>query len=181
MPADLTPRSRRFRLPRRLLSLLLLVAVAINVIAALQAHAATHFVPGAPSFEQQLAVPLPQKAWVMLNGLHIPRPLNHTTPANHNLPYEVRRIPIGSQEYLEAWSVPHPSPRGTVIMFAGYAGVKEGLLTPAAHLYRFGYSSLLVDFRGSGGSSGTDTMLGIREAEDYNGPGNSDNDLSGIV
>jgi alpha-beta hydrolase superfamily lysophospholipase len=166
MPPDLAPRSRRFRLPRRLLSLLLVVLVALNVIAALQAHAATHFVPGAPSFEQQLAVPLPQKAWTLLTGVHIPRPLNHTTPANHNLPYEVRQIALGSQEHLEAWYVPHPSPRGIVIMFAGYAGVKEGLLTPAAHLYRFGYSSLLVDFRGSGGSSGDDTTLGIREAED---------------
>jgi fermentation-respiration switch protein FrsA (DUF1100 family) len=51
-------------------------------------------------------------------------------------------------------------------MFSGYAGVKEGLLTPAAHMFRFGYSSLLVDFRGAGGSSGSDTTLGIREADD---------------
>jgi alpha-beta hydrolase superfamily lysophospholipase len=51
-------------------------------------------------------------------------------------------------------------------MFTGYAGVKDGLLTPAAHMYRFGYSSLLVDFRGSGGSSRNDTTLGVREAKD---------------
>jgi len=52
------------------------------------------------------------------------------------------------------------------LMFPGYAGVKEAFLTPAAQLYQFGYSSLLVDFRGSGGSSGNDTTLGLREADD---------------
>jgi len=67
---------------------------------------------------------------------------------------------------LEAWFVQHPHPRGIVLMFPGYAGVKEAFLTPAAHLYQFGYSSLLVDFRGSGGSSGNDTTLGLREADD---------------
>lgn len=138
----------------------------LNVVAALQAHAATHFVPESPSLEQQLALLLPQRIWTLLTGVKIPRPVNHATPADHHLPYELHTIPLGTGEQLEAWYVPHSAPRGLVIMFAGYAGVKEALLTPAAYLYQFGYSSLLVDFRGSGGSSGTDTTLGIREAED---------------
>jgi pimeloyl-ACP methyl ester carboxylesterase len=62
--------------------------------------------------------------------------------------------------------VPQPQPRGIALMFVGYAGVKEGALTPAAKLYQWGYSSLLVDFRGVGGSSRNDQTLGIREAED---------------
>jgi hypothetical protein len=33
-------------------------------------------------------------------------------------------------------------------------------------MYEMGYSTFLVDFRGSGGSSGTVTTLGMREAED---------------
>jgi alpha-beta hydrolase superfamily lysophospholipase len=158
--------SHRHRWLRRLLLFLVVAVLAFNCVAALQARAATHFVPDAPPVQQQLAVPLPHKLWTLLTGVKIPRPVNHATPAEHYLPYQVRTISVGSGEHLEAWYVPHTPSRGLVIMFAGYAGVKEGLLTPAAHLYQFGYSSLLVDFRGSGGSSGNDTTLGMREAED---------------
>lgn len=62
--------------------------------------------------------------------------------------------------------MPQPQPRGLALLFVGYAGVKEGALTPAAKLYQWGYSSLLVDFRGAGGSSRSDQTLGIWEAED---------------
>jgi alpha-beta hydrolase superfamily lysophospholipase len=67
---------------------------------------------------------------------------------------------------LEGWFVPHPQSRGVIVMFTGYAGVKDGLLTPAATVFQLGWSSLLVDFRGTGGSSGSDATLGMREAED---------------
>jgi hypothetical protein len=67
---------------------------------------------------------------------------------------------------LEAWSVAHPQPRGVVLLFHGYAASKQQVLLPAQALYEMGYSTFLVDFRGSGGSSGTTTTLGMREAED---------------
>jgi pimeloyl-ACP methyl ester carboxylesterase len=156
----------RFRWLRSIGWLLTSGFLALNLVAALQARAATHFVAEAPSLEQQFAVPLPQKLWTLLTGVKTPRPVNRANPADHNLPYETRSIWLQANQQLEAWYIPHPTSRGVVIMFAGYAGVKEGLLMPAAYMYQFGYSSLLVDFRGSGGSSGNDTTLGIREAED---------------
>src|SRR5207237_2938162 len=42
----------------------------------------------------------------------------------------------------------------------------ESLLTPAAAFHEMGYAVLLVDFRGTGGSSGQETTLGVREAAD---------------
>jgi uncharacterized protein len=166
MPARHTYPPRRYRWLRTALWLFAIAFLALNVVAALQARAATHFVVQAPSLQEQLAVPLPQKLWTLVTGVKMARPVNRATPADHNLPYEERMIALDSGEQLEAWYVPQPAARGVVIMFAGYAGVKEGLLTPAAYFYQFGYSSLLVDFRGSGGSSGDNTTLGIREAED---------------
>lgn len=157
---------RRHRRLQQMLAVLIVVFLALNGVAALQAHAATHFAPAGRPLNEQLAVPLPQKLLTLLLGVKIPRPVNRSTPADHYLPYEVRMVPVGSGEHLEAWYIPRPAPRGLVIMFGGYAGVKDGLLTPAAHLYQLGFSSLLVDFRGSGGSSGDDTTLGMREAED---------------
>ena len=111
---------------------------------------------------QFATAPLTDKIWALLTGVKLPRPENHHTPADHYLPFESHHIPMSKNEQLEAWFVPHPQPHGIVLMFPGYAGVKEAFLTPAAHFYQFGYSSLLVDFRGSGGSSVNDTTLGLR-------------------
>ena len=159
------PRSQN-RWPRRFGLVLAILFIAVNTLAAVQARAATHFAPGGEPLDALLGKPLPQQLWTLLSGVPIPRPQNHATPAEHYLPYETRMIGMADGERLEAWYVPQPQPRGIALLFVGYAGVKEGALTPAAKLYQFGYSSLLVDMRGAGGSSRSDQTMGIREAED---------------
>jgi uncharacterized protein len=157
---------RRRRLLHRFGLVLLVFFVSINGLAFVQARAATHFVEGGMPIESLLDQPLHQQLGALLTGVAIPRPQNHATPADHYLPYETRTIALTNGEQLEAWYVPQPQPRGIVLHFVGYGGVKEGALTPAAYFYQFGYSSLLVDMRGVGGSSRSDQTLGIREAED---------------
>lgn len=158
----------RRRWPRRLLALLLAGLVAANALAWVQARASTHFVDaGEPISTATLTtLPVAKLLQAALLGVPIPRPQNHHTPAEHYLPYETRSIALANGEQLEAWLVPHPQPAGIVLLFSGYAGVKEGLLTPAAHMFEWGYSALLVDFRGAGGSSRSDTTIGMREADD---------------
>ncbi len=151
---------------RRVTRLLLALVLVVNGLAFLQARAATMFAPDGATLEAQLSQPLPQQLLTLLTGVRIPRPQNRSTPADHYLPFETRMIGLANGEQLEAWYVPQPQPRGIALMFVGYAGVKEGALTPAAKLYQWGYSSLLIDFRGAGGSSRSDQTLGIREAED---------------
>ncbi|NJM05462.1 alpha/beta hydrolase, partial [Candidatus Gracilibacteria bacterium] len=143
-----------------------LAALAINGLAAVHARAATHFVADAPPLAALLHAPLPTQLGALFTGVPLPRPQNHSTPADHHLPYATYAIMLANGEHLEAWHVPHPQPRGLVLLFVGYGGVKEGALTPAAKLFEFGFSSLLVDFRGAGGSARSDQTLGIREAED---------------
>lgn len=58
--------------------------------------------------------------------------------------------------------VPHA--KGTVILFHGYAGEKSSLLTRAKEFRKLGYNTVLVDFMGSGGSSGDGTSIGYTEA-----------------
>jgi pimeloyl-ACP methyl ester carboxylesterase len=53
-----------------------------------------------------------------------------------------------------------------VILFHGYAVDKSGLMAQARTFLGLGASALLVDFRGSVGSSESYTTLGVREAED---------------
>ena len=160
------PATRRRGCLRPLLWLILLAFLLVNASAWVQARAMTHFVPSGQPLNQFAAAPLTDKMWALITGVKLPRPENHHTPADHYLPFEIHHIPLSKNEQLEGWFVPHPQPHGIVLMFPGYAGVKEALLTPAAQLYQFGYSSLLVDFRGSGGSSGNDMTLGLREADD---------------
>jgi alpha-beta hydrolase superfamily lysophospholipase len=150
-----------------MLAILALVGfVALNGLAWIQARAATHFVPDGQPIDKLLTLPLPARLWTLASGVKIPRPQNRQTPHDHNLPYETRQIALPNGETLEGWFVPHPQSRGVIVMFTGYAGVKDGLLTPAATVFQLGWSSFLVDFRGTGGSSGSDTTLGMREAED---------------
>jgi uncharacterized protein len=170
----LSPRLRTTRLkPRRkagclrkLVSFVLVGFIVLNGLAWVQARAATHFVPDGQPLDTLLTLPLPARLWTLMAGVKIPRPQNRQTPRDHHLPYETRRITLPDSETLEGWFVAHPQSHGVIVMFGGYAGVKDGLLTPAATVYQLGWSSFLVDFRGSGGSSGNDTTLGMREAED---------------
>jgi alpha-beta hydrolase superfamily lysophospholipase len=145
---------------------LLLALLALNGVAFMQAWAMTHFVPAGQRTPAIESLSLPQKAWTITTGVTVPRPQNNITPADLGLTYETRRIDAGQSEWLEAWFMPSTSSSGVVLMFPGYATSKDTLLTPAAALHDMGYDALLVDFRGSGGSSGSDTTLGVREAED---------------
>ncbi len=145
---------------------LLLLLVIPNVLAYRHARAMLHFTPGGMRTKRPEALSLGEKVGVLLNGVTIPRPENEVTPDRTGLPFEVHRFPSGEDVELETWYVPRDRPRGLVILFHGYASCKA-LLIPEAHAFReLGYATLLVDFRGSGGSSGSDTSVGVYEADD---------------
>jgi alpha-beta hydrolase superfamily lysophospholipase len=140
--------------------------VACNGIAWMQARAMTHFSSGGQRTPAIEALSLPEKAWTVLTGVNVPRPQNSHTPQAVRLPYEVRTISFPGGDTLESWYIPVKQPRATVLMFPAYAESKETLLAQAVAFHEMGYDSLMVDFRGVGGSSGQDTTLGVREAKD---------------
>src|SRR5690348_11789792 len=107
-----------------------------------------------------------QKAGVLLTGVNLPRPVNERAPDELGLDYEVRRIAGREEIELEAWRVPCEKAIATVVMFHGYASCKGRLLKEAHAFHDLGCETLLVDFRGSGGSSGNETTLGVYEADD---------------
>ena len=72
----------------------------------------------------------------------------------------------GSGETLEAWSIEQDREPVTVLLFHGYGGSKDSLLGVARDLADRGLDCLLVDFFGSGGSSGSTTTLGVKEGHD---------------
>ncbi|TGE25400.1 alpha/beta fold hydrolase [Hymenobacter aquaticus] len=148
---------------RRLLWGLLLGFLALNGVAFLHAWRFTHFTaePGRHTGNPEQLSAL-DKAWVLLTGIKNPKPRNLGTPA---FAFRTVTIPSASGR-LEAWYSPVENAKGRVALFHGYTSNKSKLLTEAAVFRQLGYSVLLVDFAGNGGSEGLQTTVGFRESAD---------------
>jgi len=169
---------RPFRYLRRrpraaAVALVLLLFLTANLLAFVQAYSLTHFVVGVTTTRPDQLSAL-GKLGVVLTGVRLGKPKNWTTPANLNLPYETHHYRGADGTEYEAWRIPAGGPvwrrwrgsRGTVLMFHGYAGCKASLLREAEVVRQAGYDAFLVDFRGCGGSSGSITTVGYKEADD---------------
>src|SRR5579883_879461 len=140
--------------------------VALNAVAFLHARAMTHFTGGGERTRKPEALSPGEKLRALFTGVHVPRPTNEATPASCGLPFETLRFPSTGGVELEAWRIPREGSRGRVLLFHGYAASKSSLVSVARELHDLGYETVLVDFRGSGGSSGSVTTLGVLEADD---------------
>ncbi len=140
--------------------------IGLNVLAYNHAYAMLHFTPQGERTAKPEALSIGQKATILLTGVTIPKPVNDSTPADWNLPYQTHRFQVDDRIELEAWYIPHPQARGLVLMFHGYAAAKSSLLPEAQAFHEMGYATFLLDFRGSGGSNQQETSLGVYEAGD---------------
>lgn len=145
---------------------LALIVVAMNVVAYQHAWAMSHFGGGGVKTRNPEQLSMGEKLKVLALGVQIPRPDNHRTPAAVGLPFEVRRFASDPGVELEAWLIRAPRARGMVLMFHGYTFCKADLVDEARVFHDLGFAALLVDFRGSGGSSGNQTSVGWHEAND---------------
>jgi pimeloyl-ACP methyl ester carboxylesterase len=145
---------------------LLSAAVSINILAFMQARAMTRFTDGGTRTAKPEKLSFFDAASVFISGVNVPRPWNSRTPAALDLPFETHRFSSGNGSTLEAWYVPGNDERLIVVLFHGYAASKSTILNAARVFHELGYGNLLVDFYGSGGSSGHETTLGVEEARD---------------
>ncbi len=107
-----------------------------------------------------------QKLRVAAAGVELPKPRNESTPLDRGMSFETWTIPVDASVTLEAWSVCAVEARGVVVLFHGYADRKSSILAEARAFLDQGWSPILVDLRGSGGSSGEVTSIGYHEAKD---------------
>lgn len=136
---------------KRFFQVVLVVFLSLNALSYIGAYALTHF--SSPGHF----------------GLGLPRPTSSKLPSDVGFEYVTQRISINQSEWLETWFIPAQRPvfTGTILLFPGNGGSKaKQLLAPAEVFHRLGYDTLLIDFRGVGGSSGNTTTLGVREAKD---------------
>lgn len=154
------------RAGKLLLTALLSAIVSLNVVAFMQARAMTHFADGGA----RTAAPEQLSAWkkfsVLLSGVNIPRPQNGRTPSSWAPDFQTHRFQNPDGVTLEAWYVAGGNDRPIVALFHGFAASKAALLPAAQVFHEFGYGVLLVDFYGSGGSTGSGTTIGVKEADD---------------
>ncbi len=156
------------RLVRRVAIAATVGFAAFNVLAWHQARALTHFERGAARTPPPQFLSVTDKARLLLTGPTVPRPENRRDLSALGLTSETYTFPGSRGVPLEAWlmrAAEQPS-RGLALGFHGHADCKSSQLPAAKQLWRLGWDVLLVDFYGSGGSGGTDTTIGWREAED---------------
>lgn len=148
---------------------LVLALVALNAIAFMQTWMMTHYSASGSRTAKPEQLTIPDKVATIMFGTNVPRPANTSTPDGLGLAYETQSIPVSGtkDESLEAWYIGSTTDTaGLILMFPGYATAREVLLEQAAAFHALGWAVLLVDFRGAGGSTGNDTTLGVREAQD---------------
>jgi pimeloyl-ACP methyl ester carboxylesterase len=103
---------------------------------------------------------------VLLSGVNIPRPASHGLPSALAPVCRTLSVPEPSGITLASWYCNRGNGTPVVILFHGYSAEKTSLLGEARAFLGLGASVMLVDFRGSGGSSESYTTVGVREAED---------------
>ncbi len=140
--------------------------LALNVLAYNHARSMMFFSVGGDSTRQPEALGAWEKVIVLLTGVNLPRPSGRGVPADLAPDCEVLHIDGADGIRLEAWYCDRGASTPLVILFHGYAGDKTALLAEAREILALGASVLLVDFRGSGGSSEAYTTVGILESDD---------------
>jgi pimeloyl-ACP methyl ester carboxylesterase len=145
---------------------LVVLSVMFNALAYNHAKAMLCFTETGEKTRKPEALSFWTKAKLLFVGVNIPRPTSAIPSKTFDPNCQVLTISMPDAVSLEAWYCNRGPETPLVIMFHGYMAEKTCLIKDAQALLELGCSVLLVDFRGSGGSSESYTTIGIHEAED---------------
>lgn len=150
---------RGFRPLRWLFRLAFFVFLLANGLTAFHAYKFTHYDTEQKEKLTAEGLTTPAKIRAALMGISLPRPENTTEPS---APFKavILDVPEGR---IHCWWVPEEGATETVILFHGYGDSKSSMVDRAGAFRRMGYNTMLVDFTGSGQSSGNATTIGFKE------------------
>lgn len=136
--------------------------VVINSIAFFHAYKFTHFT-NSDSEKTKTPTKLSklEKAKALLFGVNNPKPKNKKFPTQK---YQIIRLK--SNKEIECWLIKNKNSKGTIILFHGYGSEKSSMIDKSDEFIKLGFSTMLVDFMGSGNSEGNQTTIGYKEAEE---------------
>lgn len=153
--------SKKKKWIRGALWLLAIGFILLNGVAIFHSYKLTHFGDSANAkTKDPKKLSTGQKIKTLVFGVSNPRPENRNLP-NKNF----ETIRLKSNREIACWSILAENPKGTVVLFHGYGGDKSTMLDKSEVFLELGYSTLLVDFMGSGESEGKQTTIGFLEAE----------------
>jgi alpha-beta hydrolase superfamily lysophospholipase len=132
-----------------------------NISAAFYAYKFTHLY-AADGTLQPLSKNIFSKTWRLFTGPKVCQLSQNRIPS---FSYQAITLKRGGKN-IDAWYSRTDSARGCVIFFHGYTANKSFLLNEAALFKQWGYTVLLIDFRGHGESDGGTTTFGVEEADD---------------
>jgi pimeloyl-ACP methyl ester carboxylesterase len=138
----------------------------LNVLAYNHARAMMHFSDTGTRTTKPERHSFWSKFHVLLVGVNVPRPTGDRSPSGFAPDCRVLSVDVPVGVTLESWYCNRGEETPLVILFHGYSAEKTSLLEEAKALLDLDASVLLVDFRGSGGSSESYTTIGVNEADD---------------
>lgn len=139
---------------------------ALNVIAYRHAYAMMHFTTEGGRTRPPERLGQWAKLKVLLSGVTIPRPTCDLSASAVDPGCQPLIIDAPGGIHLAGWYCGRGRDTPLVILFHGYSSEKTSLVEESKAFLALGASVLMVDFRGSGGSSEAYTTIGVREAED---------------
>lgn len=149
------------KITKRALWLVLVGFILLNVIAFFHAYKFTHFSDEPiEKTEGPQKLSFGSKLKTLVFGIDNPRPENTEEPS---ITYQTIILKKGVK--TECWYMPAENPKGSVVICHGYSGDKSSMLDKADEFLKMGYNTLIPDFMGSGGSEGSTTTIGFKEAE----------------
>ncbi len=138
-----------------------IIFVVLNVIMIFHGYKFTHFGGEMKKIGKPKLLTTSDKIKTIFFGVESTRPGDPIKPSQK---YET--LYLQSNVKLECWSLKADSAKGTVIIFHGYRASKSEMIDRSDEFLKLGYNTLLVDFMGSGGSEGSSTTIGYKEAEE---------------
>jgi len=138
----------------------------LNALAFNHAEAMLRFSDDGPRTTTPEQLGLLSRVKLLLAGVNVPRPASHRRPSELAPDCRLLSVPEPGNITLASWYCNRGRETPLVILFHGYSAEKTSLLREARAFLDLGASVMLVDFRGSGGSSESYTTVGVHEAED---------------
>lgn len=93
--------------------------------------------------------------------IHIPDSRLVASPGEVGLAYENLQLKTSDGEQLHGWFLPHQEPRAVLLFFHGNAGNISHRLESLEIFHQLKLSTLIIDYRGYGKSSGRPTESGL--------------------
>lgn len=132
-----------------------------NISASIYAHKFTYFYEGpAPEYKPKNAF---EKTWKLFVG---PKFYKNSTESLPFFEYDSIKLKLSNDLIIDCWYSETDSSKGCIIFLHGLTMNKSSLLNEAWLFKKWGYSVLLIDFRGHGKSSGNNTSFGVDETEE---------------